>query len=302
MQEAGEDFNEQLGERYLAERALRDESNDHADDHADQSGKQNQKGTESSCYTKETEKAEEEEEEEEEEEGWIDVFEDDDYVGIYGSLFDFCKSPRTAAIFGPLEVLRMLIVGVCIAHKNATFQANAIMGIHALQFALQIIIPPEPGAWDRFMDTLAMATDLIPLIISVLPVELFSADGCGGALPVGAQMLVMGAALLATGQRILVLFFDLIPQLFELLQTCASIVYKLFCICALIVFNAKKPPQRKTEKTEPSFGVGGGAVDGVGGKQQGEPTGGTGQQQQQQQQGDSGIEEEGIESFVAGLL
>jgi hypothetical protein len=95
-----------------------------------------------------------------------------------------------------------------------------------------MVMPPEPGAWDHFLDTFAMATDLIPLVISVLPVELFSADGCGGALPVGAQMLVMAAALMATGQRILVLFTELIPQLFELLKTCASITYKLLYICA----------------------------------------------------------------------
>jgi hypothetical protein len=202
--------------------------------------KQMQKGTGS-----EEREEEEEEEEEEQEEGWIDAFDDDDdYVDIYGTLFDFAKSRRTAAIFGPLEVLRMLIVGVCtslLVHDyQAMTQANTILGIHALQFALELIIPPEPEAWDRLLDTFAMLTDLVPLIISILPAELFREDGCGGAMPIGVQMLVMGAALLATGQRIIVLFTDLLPQVFDLLKTIVLIVIKILCICAPVVHKPAK--------------------------------------------------------------
>jgi hypothetical protein len=93
----------------------------------------------------------------------------------------------------------MLIVALCttqiVQESDAFAQASIIMAIHALQFALELIVPPEPARWGRFLDTFAMATDLLPLIIATLP-----DDGCG-PLPVGTQMMVMGAALLATGQQ-----------------------------------------------------------------------------------------------------
>jgi hypothetical protein len=168
---------------------------------------------------------EEEKEEREEEEGWVDVFEGDNYVDIYGILFDFARGPRTAAIFGPLDVLRMMIIALCTAllvqESEASAQASIIMAIHALQFALELIMPPQPARCDRFLDTAAMATDLVPLIIATLP-----DDGCG-PLPVGTQMLVMGAVLLATGQRgIPVLMTDLTPQVLGLLVAGALLLFK----------------------------------------------------------------------------
>jgi hypothetical protein len=74
-----------------------------------------------------------------------------------------------------------------------------------------------------------MATDLLPLVIAVLPD--ITGDGCGGPLPVGTQMLVLGAALLATGQRIIVLITDLIPQVCGLLY--AILKYIVWAIRAL---------------------------------------------------------------------
>jgi hypothetical protein len=115
------------------------------------------------------------------------------------------------------------------------------MSIHALQFALELIVPPEPAQWDRFMDTLAMATDLLPLIIAVLP-----GDGCG-PLPVGTQLLVMGAALLATGQRILVLMTDLIPHWIGVLISLAVLLFKL------ARGRGKKTAQSKKKEVEASL-------------------------------------------------
>jgi hypothetical protein len=74
-----------------------------------------------------------------------------------------------------------------------------------------------------------MATDLLPLVIAVLPD--ITGGGCGGSLPVGTQMLVLGAALLATGQRILVLMTDIIPQVCGLLY--AILKYIVWAIKAL---------------------------------------------------------------------
>jgi hypothetical protein len=185
----------------------------------------------------EEEEKEEEEEEEEEEEGWVDAFEDDTYCDRYASLFDFARGPRTAAIFGPLDTVRMLIVGFCAAvlvtESQAIEQAKSILGIHALQFVLQLLVPPEPSLWDRALDTFAMATDLLPLVIAVLP----SPDGCGGPLPIGTQMLVMGAALLATGQRIIVLLTDMIPRVLGLVFTIAKL---LFAVAKVLICGAKK--------------------------------------------------------------
>jgi hypothetical protein len=67
-----------------------------------------------------------------------------------------------------------------------------------------------------------MLTDLLPLVVSVLP-----GDECGGALPVGTQMLMLGAALLATGQKILVLVTDMIPMLLGALCAAAMLAFKM---------------------------------------------------------------------------
>jgi hypothetical protein len=114
-------------------------------------------------------------------------------VGRYGSLFDATRGPCTAAIFGPLDTARMFLMGFCtavlVSDSQATGQGGIILGVHALQFVLQLVVPPEPPTWDRFLDTFAMATDLLPLVIAVLPD--ITGGGCGGSLPVGTQMLVL---------------------------------------------------------------------------------------------------------------
>jgi hypothetical protein len=112
--------------------------------------------------------------------------EDGTYCDRYAPLFDYAcaRGPRTAAVFGPLDTVRVLIVGFCTAvlvtESQTSEQAKSILGIHALQFVLQLLVPPGPSLWDRALDTFAMATDLILLIISVMP----SPGGCGGPLPV----------------------------------------------------------------------------------------------------------------------
>jgi hypothetical protein len=164
------------------------------------------------------------------EEGWVDVFVGDNYVGIYGSLFDFANGPRAVALFGPIDYIRMLITGFCtavlVSDSEAANQAYAIFGIHAIQFAMQLFFPPEPQMSDRVLDTIANLTDLLPLLISVLPHSLVTINPCNGALPVGVQMLLMASALFDTAQRIIILGTYTVPAVFGLTWAVMMTTYK----------------------------------------------------------------------------
>jgi hypothetical protein len=58
-------------------------------------------------------------------EGWIDTNPGDGYVDKYGLLFDSYDSPMHAALFAPLDVFRMLIIGWCSAVLVTKSQASA---------------------------------------------------------------------------------------------------------------------------------------------------------------------------------
>jgi hypothetical protein len=175
----------------------------------------------------EEKEAEDVEEVEEVEEGWIDSVEGDgssSFVDRHSAIFELSNKSWKLAIFAPLDTLRMLIMGVCTAvlirDPEAMTQAGTILGVHALQFALQLTVQPDAVMFDAFLNTFAMATDILPLIVAVVPV------GNCGSLPVGTQMLLLAAALMATTQHIVVLMTDMIPRALTLGITLAVLMAK----------------------------------------------------------------------------
>jgi hypothetical protein len=138
------------------------------------------------------------EEEEEEEVGWKDAVEGDGYVDTYGSLFDSYRSARVAAVFAPLEVVRMLLMGWCsavlVSEQQSTEQADTILSIHLLQFLLALFIWPSTSCFSTAVDLFGMLTDLVPLAIVAIP-----APSCAEAMPLSTQLLMLAAAMLNTG-------------------------------------------------------------------------------------------------------
>ena len=61
--------------------------------------------------------------------------------------------------------------------------------------------------WDTAMNAFAMLTDLVPLIVVVMPAP----EGGCGAMPLGTQMMMLAAALLNTMMRILDTMCSLVP-------------------------------------------------------------------------------------------
>jgi hypothetical protein len=179
-------------------------------DNDDKRGGEGGRGGEGQEQEQEQEQEEEEEEEQEEvEDGWHDTVDGDGYTDTYCSLFKDFDSPAHAAIFAPLEVLRMFVTGWCIgvmvSDSQAQTQGASILVIHALQFVLELCLRPERALFATLLNSFTMLTDLLPLVITVMPTP----EGCG-PMPLGTQMVMLAAALLNTMMRIMHLLMHLL--------------------------------------------------------------------------------------------
>jgi hypothetical protein len=156
-----------------------------------------------------SEEEEEEEEEEEPEDGWEDAVEGSGYVARNGTLFEDYRGTRCAAIFAPLDIFRMLVIGWCTAvlikDTEAVWQGGSILAIHVLQFVLEIALMPEPSFFDTALNAACMLGDLIPLVIVFMP-----ASECG-TMPLSTQMMMLGAALFNTLLRIVNTMATILP-------------------------------------------------------------------------------------------
>ena len=118
----------------------------------------------------------------------------------------------------------MLVIGwsmsVLIGMPKAMVQGETIFAVHLVQLVLKMVIRPEPALLDTLFNTLGMVCDLLPLVIAVMPM-----DGCG-VLSLETQMLMLATALINTLQRILVLLFDILPQVLGVICLVATVLWK----------------------------------------------------------------------------
>jgi hypothetical protein len=172
----------------------------------EQEGEEEEENEEEKAGEKQEQEEQDQEQEQQEEQqeetdsdpenGWEDAVGGDGYVARYGVLFWAYRSPCTAAIFAPLDVLRMLIIGwssvVLIDSSESFTQAGVILFFHALQFGLGVYMWPT----ESLLSVLAMATDLVPLLVVVLP------TGDCGPMGMSTQLLILVIALLNTAAQI----------------------------------------------------------------------------------------------------
>jgi hypothetical protein len=130
--------------------------------------------------------------------------------------------------------------GVLIHEPEEESQAGTVLGIHLVQFLLGLVLWPVPSLSEHVLNTYAMATDMLPLIVAVMPV------GNCGVLPVGTQMLLLAAALMDTTQRIVVLMTDLLPK-----AVCLLVTVLLYLVSVLMPSN-KKEKEKETKKKPPA--------------------------------------------------
>jgi hypothetical protein len=158
---------------------------------------------------------------------------DEAYLRRCGHIFDGLNSTRMVAIFAPLAVVRMLVVGCStsmlvvrdgsgITDDSSTrtemYQAGAVLGINALQLVLVLLLRPgqTKPVLDSVVAIVGMATDLIPLLVAILPVEKLPIDSCG--IPtVQAQLVLLAVALLHIALQCAILITGMANSLFRVL-------------------------------------------------------------------------------------
>jgi hypothetical protein len=138
-------------------------------------------------------------------------------------LFVDFRGARSAALMKPVDTFRMLFAGTVISvlassssssndDGQAALQTRLVFGIQSLQFVLEVMYRPEVDPHETILSVLAMATELVPLGMCLLPAD--SLD-CG-KLSLEMQLVVLGVALLSIVQRILGLLWEMVPQIWVL--------------------------------------------------------------------------------------
>jgi archaellum component FlaD/FlaE len=172
-------------------------------------------------------------------EGWRVTQKGDNYLITYGIFFDSYRSSWAAAVFAPLEVFRMFVVGCAtgmLVYKASTnaadvvsaastaaeeakgvlledVQGGIIFAVHAIQLLFEMVFRPETNRMESAINLVAMVAEFVPLVAAVVPVR-----GCG-SLSVSTQLLILASALLGVVTRLLVLVTRLLrtmPLVFEI--------------------------------------------------------------------------------------